>query len=209
MEDSESSKTTQELRMSRIVDRIDQSVDRNVEGTNLVPMSSAELDDDGRPKRTGRPQESPLNDIREWVLKPVTANHKFWQLQCLYSDYLLWSRNVLDGICPCNNRMYRIWSIIFGMGSRSAWLDSWALGECFLCRHYILHFGSARWFLPLHESCLWEAAVHIYGYSEELSGWASSAVFERNRWTLNSGHHQIHPVTLACCRRFPISGSLA
>ncbi|OAE28801.1 hypothetical protein AXG93_3096s1150 [Marchantia polymorpha subsp. ruderalis] len=53
MEDSESSKTTQELRMSRIVDRIDQSVDRNVEGTNLVPMSSAELDDDGRPKRTG------------------------------------------------------------------------------------------------------------------------------------------------------------
>lgn len=51
--------------MSRIVDRIDQSVDRNVEGTNLVPMSSAELDDDGRPKRTGRPQESPLNDIRK------------------------------------------------------------------------------------------------------------------------------------------------
>ncbi|KAG6541344.1 hypothetical protein Mapa_017287 [Marchantia paleacea] len=53
MEESESSETTQELRISRIVARVDQSVDRNVEGTNLIPVSSAELDDDGRPKRTG------------------------------------------------------------------------------------------------------------------------------------------------------------
>jgi len=126
-------------------------ISRGTEGSESGGIISKNLDDDGRPKRTG---------AYAWRTHfPILTS--FFSLQLIVIGFVLMGggcflRNMDNCKCPYYHCCDRIWSAIPGMGYSTVRMGGWAACSCGVLFHHFFHVHSSCRFLQVSRPYHWQ-----------------------------------------------------